>query len=104
MRYITPYVMEDIIFEHKQIDNGFLVDMKIRRVKKDEYYPEGVKYSLVVIDRKTGERLLGFDNHERKGHHIHKLKREVKYNFVDEWELIEDFNKEYENIKRRQLK
>jgi len=96
--------MEDPIFQHKQIDNGFLVEMKILKVEKSEYYPEGIKYSLVVVDRKTGKRILGFDNHERKGHHIHKLNREIKYDFVDEWILIEDFNKEYEKIKRSLLK
>ena len=93
--------MDDIIFEHKQIDNGYLIDMKIIKVGKDKYYPEGIKYSLVVIDRKTGKRILGFDNHERKGHHMHRLKRELNYYFVDEWKLIEDFNKEYEKIRKR---
>ncbi|MHB9142587.1 MAG: toxin-antitoxin system TumE family protein [Paludibacter sp.] len=96
--------MEDIIFEHKQLDNGFLVDIKIINVKKDQYYPEGIKYSLVVIDRRTGKRLLGFDNCEKKGYHIHRLKRELKYNFTDEWKLIEDFYKEYEKLKRRLLR
>ena len=92
------------IFEYKQVDNGYLIDIKIRTVEKDKDYPEGIKYSLVVIDRKTSKRILGFDNHERKGHHMHKLNRELPYNFVDEWKLIEDFYNEYENIKRRLLK
>jgi len=96
--------MGDIIFEHKQVDNGFLVEMGIIKVEKDAYCPEGIKYSLVVIDRKTKKRILGFDNHERKGHHIHKLNRELEYGFIDEWKLIEDFYKEYEKIKRRLIK
>ena len=96
--------MDEVIFEHKQIDNSFLIDMRIIRVEKDKNYPEGVKYSLVAIDRKTGKRILGFNNHERKGHHIHRLKRELKYNFIDEWKLIKDFNEEYERMKRRFLK
>ena len=29
---------------------------------------------------------------------------EIKYNFIDEWKLIEDFYEEYEKIKRRQPK
>tara|TARA_Y100000310_G_scaffold294612_1_gene325231 strand:- start:93 stop:377 length:285 start_codon:yes stop_codon:yes gene_type:complete len=91
--------MIEPIFEHKQFDNGYLIEMKIIRVKKDEYYPEGVKYSLVVINRRTRRRLLGFDNHERKGHHWHRLNREFKYEFEDEWKLIEDFYKEYEKLK-----
>ena len=93
-----------LIFHHKQIDGEFIVEMKITQVKKDKYCPEGIKYSLVAIDRHTGKRVLCFDNHERKGHHMHILKRELNYNFVDEWKLIEDFNNEYEKIKRRLLK
>tara|TARA_B100000315_G_C14437613_1_gene523155 strand:- start:345 stop:635 length:291 start_codon:yes stop_codon:yes gene_type:complete len=96
--------MEDIIFEHKQIDNGFILDMKVIRIPKDKFHPEGIKYSLVMINKKTGKRLVGFDNHEKKGHHIHRLKKELPYEFVDEWKLIEDFNKECEQMKRRLLK
>lgn len=93
--------MPDIIFEHKQIDDGYLVEIKIIKIPKDEYHPEGIKYSLVAIDRKSGKRMLGFDNHERKWHHMHKLGKESNYDFVDEWKLIEDFMKEYEKIKER---
>jgi len=93
--------MKGYIFEHKEIDENYLIEMKIVKVEKDEYNPEGIKYSLVVIERKTKKRLLGFDNHEKKGHHMHKLGRELKYHFIDEWKLIEDFMNEYEKIKRR---
>lgn len=91
--------MPEHIFDYKQIDNGYIIEMKITKVEKDEHYPEGIKYSLVIIDRKTKKRILGFDNHERKGHHIHKLDREIKYDFIDEWKLVGDFMKEYEDIK-----
>lgn len=93
--------MPNYIFKHKHVDDGYIVEMRIIKVKQDKYYPEGVRYSLVVIDRKTKKRILGFDNHERKGHHMHKFSRELSYEFKNEWELIEDFMKEYENIKRR---
>ena len=96
--------MEHLIFESKHIDGGFLIDIKIYKIKADKAHPEGIKYSLVAVDRHTGKRVLGFDNHEHKGHHMHVLKFEKKYNFVDEWKLIEDFNHEYEKIKRRLLK
>lgn len=81
-----------------------MIEMKIVRVRKDVDYPDGIKYSLVVIDRKNAKRILGFDNHERRGHHMHRLERELPYVFVDEWKLIEDFNREFEKIKRRLLK
>lgn len=93
--------MPDIIFEHRHIDSNYLIEMRIIKVEKDKYYPDGIKYSLVAIDRRTGKRVLGFDNHERKGHHMHRLGKEFRYDFVDEWKLIEDFNLEYEKIKKR---
>lgn len=96
--------MLEPIFEYKQDDNGYLIEMKIVKVKKDKNYPEGVKYSLVMIDKETKKRVLGFDNHKGKGHHMHRLGREVSYEFVGEWKLIGDFYKEYEKIKRRLLK
>ena len=92
--------MPELIFEHKQIDNGYIIEMRIIRIKKDESYPEGIKYSFVAINRETKERVLGFDNHERKGHHFHRLGKEEKYVFKDEWKLIGDFMNEYENIKK----
>lgn len=75
------------------------MDIKIMKVEKDKYTPEGIKYSLVAIDIKTKKRVLGFDNHERKGHHMHKGNREIKYNFLNEWKLIEDFMEEYKKLK-----
>lgn len=93
--------MPDYIFEYKQSDSGYLIEMRIMKVKKDNNFPEGVKYSLVAIDKKTGRRVLGFDNERGKGHHIHRLGRELPYEFEDEWKLVEDFYKEYENLKRR---
>lgn len=96
--------MLELIYEYKQSDNGYLIEMKIIRVKKDHNFPEGIKYSLVMIDKKTKNRILGFDNERGKGHHLHRLYRELPYEFKDEWKLIEDFYKEYEEVKRRLLK
>ena len=102
--YPIPYGMPEPIYKYKQDEDGYTIEIKIIRVKKDRHNPEGVKYSLVAINKKTKKRELGFDNSERKGHHIHKGEREIKYNFIDEWKLIEDFYEEYEKIKRRQPK
>lgn len=94
--------MPEPIYEYKQSDNGYLIELRIIRVKKDENFPEGIKYSLVAIEKKTGRRILGFDNERGKSHHMHRLGRELPYAFKDEWQLIGDFYKEYERIKRRQ--
>lgn len=93
--------MSEVIFEYKQSDNSYLIEMKILKVNKDNNFPEGIKYSLVMIDKKNKKRILGFDNEKGKSHHMHKLGREFPYAFVDEWKLIEDFYKEYEELKRR---
>jgi hypothetical protein len=100
-RYYIPYGIKDPLFQIKNIEEPFLVEMKIIEVAKDEFHPEGIKYSLVAIDIRTGKRVLGFDNHERKGHHMHIMNKEKEYEFIDEWKLIEDFNNELEKLKRK---
>jgi len=91
--------MSEPIYEYKQSDDGYLIEIRILKVKEDKNYPEGIKYSLVVIDKKSKKRILGFDNEKGKGHPMHKFGREQPYEFMDEWKLIGDFYKEYEKIK-----
>lgn len=80
--------MLEPIFAHRHKYKNYLVEIKIYKVKKDQFHPEGFQYSLVLI--KDGKRVLGYDNHERRGHHIHRGDIEIAYNFIDEWKLIED--------------
>ena len=94
--------MREPIFEYKHKDKNYIVEIKIYKVPKDRYHPEGFQYSLVVI--KDGKRILGYDNHERKGHHIHKDGRELHYGFIDEWKLVEDFQNDVEKITKGKLK
>lgn len=94
--------MGEPVFEHKHIHKDYIVEIKIYKVPKDEYHPEGFQYSLVLI--KARKRILGYDNHERKGHHIHKGGREIPYEFVDEWKLIEDFQRDIDKITKGELK
>ena len=88
--------MREPIFEHKHRYKNYIIDIKVYKVPKDKFHPEGFQYSLVLI--KAGKRILGYDNHERRGHHIHKRGRELPYEFVDEWKMIEDFQKDAEKI------
>ncbi len=54
-------------------------------------YPEGIKYTVALIDLETGERVLAIDNCAGHGHHIH-IRDEVRpYNFVNERQLKKDF-------------
>ena len=91
--------MSEPVFEHKHKEGEYTVDIKIYKVPKDKFFPEGFKYTLVLI--KSGKRIIGYDNHERRGHHIHRGKREFVYKFVDEWKLISDFQSDIEKVKRK---
>ncbi len=91
------------IFHHKHVEeNGDIIEMKILRVPKSQKQPEGICYSLVYIQNNI--RLLGYDNFEGHGenlhHHRHVKDRIMPYDFIDEWQLIEDFVNDVEKIKR----
>lgn len=92
-----------LYFHHKQIysDNA-IAETKVWRVPKTWKTPEGFKYSLVYIN-KEGKRVLGYDNAEGKGHHCHKGKRTVPYEFQAIWKLIEIFLKEVGKIRRKTI-
>ena len=82
--------MSELVFHDKKVlDNEHLIEIKIWKVKKDRYNPEGFHYSLVLI--RNNKRILGYDNHERKGHHKHIHGKELPYNFKDIGKLISDF-------------
>ena len=80
---------ELVFYDKKVLDYEHLMEIKIWKVKKDKYNPEGFHYSLVLI--KNNKRILGYDNHERKGHHKHSYDKELPYNFEDIDKLISDF-------------
>ena len=103
MAHHATYVTEET-FIHKQTEeNGDIIDMRIFKVDISKLNPQGISYSLVYI--RDGKRLIGYDNFEghafEKGsHHRHIKERIEPYEFVDEWKLLEDFNKDVEKIKR----
>ena len=61
------------------------------KVPTSKHYPEGRKFSLFLVDRVSGEVLVGFDNHKPKGPHIHRGACEEPYEYSGEGVLIEDF-------------
>lgn len=90
-----PY--SKLVYESKYIINeNYTVYIKAYEVKKEINYQDGLKYSMALI--KNGKRVLGYDNHEGKGHHMHRGKRELNYEFVDLWQTIADFCKEVDKI------
>ena len=87
--------MSELVFHDKKLlDNEHLMEIKIWKVKKDKYNPEGFHYSLVLM--RNHKRILGYDNHERKGHHKHVYDNELKYNFESVDILLKNF---YEDLK-----
>lgn len=60
--------------------------------------PEGYKYSLVYIDA-GGQRVLGYDNAEGKGHHRHAHKTEESVEFESLEKIVERFLKEIEEFR-----
>jgi hypothetical protein len=64
--------------------------MEVFRVDDPDRFPEGVRYGLVCVDRKTGMRVL-MDDHHPKGHHQHVGEIESPYEYRGLDQLIEDF-------------
>jgi len=88
-----------LLFRQKYIYNdGAIVQIKAWSVPMSARTPEGFKYSLVYIDRQ-GNRLLGYDNAEGKGHHRHEGKEETAVIFKSIEKLAEKFLKEVDAIR-----
>lgn len=47
------------------------------------------KYRLVFV--RDGKRVIGYDNERGKGDHRHLGKKQMRYQFVDEAQLLADF-------------
>jgi hypothetical protein len=57
-------------------------------------YPEGLRYSLCLVDRATDEVVLLYDIHRGKGHHRHLRGKEEPYPYQDPATLIADFQRD----------
>ena len=83
----------ELRYWHKSfVLDRYLLELKIWLIGENLEYPEGYKYRLICIDRKTGKKVL-FDNHSPKGHHVHIDDRELPYRFATEQGLMDDFKK-----------
>jgi hypothetical protein len=68
-----------------------VAELKVWQVPKSTHYPDGLKFSLFLVERESGEVLVGFDNHQPKGPHLHRDGKEAPYSFRSVEELLEDF-------------
>jgi len=73
--------------------------MKAWTVPKGPRTPQGVKYSLVYINA-AGEKVLGYDNAEGKGHHRHDVNKDTSVDFESIEELVRLFLEEVTAIRR----
>jgi hypothetical protein len=86
-----------LVFYRKNIlKNGDTVEMKIWQVPYSKDKPHGLKYSLVYI--RKGERLVGYDNAEKKADHKHFREMEIPYKFKDMDRLILDFYSDIQGL------
>lgn len=76
---------------HRSVDIVAVAELKVWKVLVSHDYPEGLKYSLFLVLKETGEIVLGFDNHRPKGHHFHQGKRQESFNFISVDHLIDEF-------------
>jgi hypothetical protein len=93
----------ELIDHTKVIDElGNIIEIILWKLPEPtEDKPHGYKYSLVYIA--NGERVIGYDNAERKGDHKHIREIERSYKFADVWKLIHDFYRDIEKFKRGEL-
>ncbi|MGH7230270.1 MAG: toxin-antitoxin system TumE family protein [Nitrospiraceae bacterium] len=88
-----------LVLHTKYLDeHGGLIEMKAYQVPKSDVTPDGYKYSLVYI--RKGRRLVGYDNHERKGDHRHYEGQTTPYRFTSVEQLIADFLHDVATVKK----
>ncbi len=73
----------------------------ILEVPPHPLYPERVKYSFVLIDRRIGRRVIAIDNCGGHGHHLHLGEDVIPYAFTDLRQAKDDFLEHVERYKRR---
>lgn len=84
--------MKAILRVHEQysFQDRYVIELSLYEVADLKQYPQGIKYGLICVDTKTGDRVL-MDNHFPKGHHIHINNKELNYDFTSYNKLLKDF-------------
>jgi hypothetical protein len=92
--------MPPVIFEDRAVlaAGKYLQEVRISTFPPDAHFPEGVRYSLCLVDRTTNEVVLLYDIHREKSHHRHLRGQETPYTFVDEDSLLTDFLRDVDLI------
>ena len=73
----------------QDIRGKYIMEIRVWKVT-DKRYKNGLKYSLIFIEKKSQKKVL-MDNHHPKKPHIHLDNIELPYDFIDTSKLIDDF-------------
>lgn len=85
-----------------RVGEKWFVRIRLLEVQPTKEYPDEIKYTLALINLRTGKRVLGLDNYGGHGHHMH-IDNEVRpYVFKDKRQLLRDFWASVEEYKREQ--
>ena len=84
--------------------SGRIEELKVWKVTVSNKYPDGIRYRLVLVDPKTKDILVLFDNHYPKGHHVHLGKIERDYEFKGVRKLLEDFKRNVDRLNQKESK
>jgi len=89
-----------IIFEARDVIAGgrYLQEVRISTFSPSSELPEGIRYSLCLVDVQSGEAILLYDVHRGKSHHRHLRGKQARYDFVDEDSLLDDFLRDVDLI------
>lgn len=85
--------MPPVIFEARDVVEGgrYVQEVRISSFAPSRDLPEGLRYSLCLVDLESGKVVLLYDIHRGKSHHRHLRGQEMRYKFVDEDALLNDF-------------
>jgi hypothetical protein len=85
--------MPPVILEARDVIGGgrYLQEVRISTFSPSPALPEGLRYSLCLVDLEHGEVVLLYDIHRGKSHHRHLRGAETAYIFVDEDTLLDGF-------------
>lgn len=94
-----------VIYEDRQVLAGgrYLQQIRISAFPISADFPEGLRYSLCLVDRVTDDVVLLYDIHRGKGHHRHLRVKEEPYLYGDPATLIADFRRDVGLILRGEL-
>ena len=88
--------MPPVVFEARDIiGNGeYLQEVRISEFRPTYTQPGGLRYSLCLVDLRTGDVVLLYDVHRGKSHHRHLRGIETPYLFRNAEKLLDDFLRE----------